>query len=373
MTTTKKQKPKVCAAVNGGNHCTRLADHPGDHWNRRFTWPPVDQFTKDAAWAKRKVRRKPPLTGEDVARASEAISAAAKFSMPSKSDLNRAPQAGTPESKIWIAKNGDERPITVMTAEHIENTIAMLQRKGTRGLPWVGVLQEELRRRGDTAMRKAKAFDAVLDAAALCGAKHPLSVGTTLCVKSHGHSSHHTSKQGWVWWTPGTHPAWEGTVVCDRCGARRPASDGNCTCTLPLVPATPQAFVKHDAAKVRLELIPAEATFALGRAFTYGVTTKGYPVDNWAKCDDPRRYVGATLRHLTSYQAGDFIDAESGLAHLDHAIASLAMLIGLVERAAKRVDTNLHGAPSADIKIGSWVAVPMPMPTTAVAAKKEKP
>jgi len=96
--------------------------------------------------------------------------------------------------------------------------------------------------------------------------------------------------------------------------------------------SAPAGFVKHDENKVRLELIPTEATLALGRAFTYGA--KKYAPDNWRKCSDPDRYLGATLRHLVAHQGGELTDKESGLAHLDHAIASLAMLIGLTERLA---------------------------------------
>ncbi len=90
-------------------------------------------------------------------------------------------------------------------------------------------------------------------------------------------------------------------------------------------------FVKTDGEKPRLDLIPAEAINAMGRAFTYGA--KKYAPDNWRKCPDPRRYMAATLRHLVAHNGGETHDAESGLAHLDHAVASLAMLIGLLERA----------------------------------------
>ena len=89
-------------------------------------------------------------------------------------------------------------------------------------------------------------------------------------------------------------------------------------------------FYKADADKVRLELIPAEAIMSMGRAFTYGA--RKYSPGNWSKCDDPTRYLGATLRHLVAFQGGEDVDAESGLLHLDHALASLAMLVGLIER-----------------------------------------
>lgn len=89
-------------------------------------------------------------------------------------------------------------------------------------------------------------------------------------------------------------------------------------------------FRKADTDKVRLDLWPSEALVAGGRAFTYGA--KKYAPGNWALCPDPARYVAATLRHLVAWNGGEVTDDESGLSHLDHALASMAMLVGLVER-----------------------------------------
>lgn len=96
-----------------------------------------------------------------------------------------------------------------------------------------------------------------------------------------------------------------------------------------------QEFAKTDIGKTRLDLIPAEAIYAIGRAMTFGVDVKGYTPHNWALCQDPSRYVAAALRHLVSWNGGELLDPESGLSHLDHASACLAMLVGITERAAK--------------------------------------
>lgn len=88
-----------------------------------------------------------------------------------------------------------------------------------------------------------------------------------------------------------------------------------------------EAFKKDDSEKLRLDLLPPEAIEALGRALTYGA--RKYGPDNWRKCKDPWRYTAALLRHIFSHMAGEKTDRESGLSHLDHAIACIAMLIGV--------------------------------------------
>jgi len=94
------------------------------------------------------------------------------------------------------------------------------------------------------------------------------------------------------------------------------------------VPTPATNFVKNDDHKLRYDLIPPEAMDALARALTHGA--KKYAPDNWRKCEEPWRYVRAAMGHINAYNAGKWIDEDSGNTHLDHAIASLAMLIGIV-------------------------------------------
>lgn len=52
-----------------------------------------------------------------------------------------------------------------------------------------------------------------------------------------------------------------------------------------------------------------------------------YGRGNWRAGRAPAsRYLDATLRHLTAYAQGEKVDAESGLPHIGHAIASLMIL-----------------------------------------------
>lgn len=88
--------------------------------------------------------------------------------------------------------------------------------------------------------------------------------------------------------------------------------------------------LKYDGDKVRLELVPMEFLNAAGRALTFGASK--YSEHNWANGIKISRLVGALLRHTSAWWAGEHEDPESGLNHLDHACACLAMLIATVER-----------------------------------------
>ena len=83
--------------------------------------------------------------------------------------------------------------------------------------------------------------------------------------------------------------------------------------------------VKHDAEKVRLELLPFTAMFAIGDAFTYGA--RKYADHNYRKGMRWSRLLGASLRHLAAWGAGEDLDPESGLHHLAHAGACVMMLL----------------------------------------------
>lgn len=82
---------------------------------------------------------------------------------------------------------------------------------------------------------------------------------------------------------------------------------------------------KHDDGKLRLELIPVSGIEGIGRAMTFGA--KKYAAHNWAQGFDYSRLVGAAMRHLTAWNAGEDKDPESGLSHLDHLGACVVMLI----------------------------------------------
>lgn len=82
--------------------------------------------------------------------------------------------------------------------------------------------------------------------------------------------------------------------------------------------------LKYDSDKPRISLVPREALWGMAQALTFGA--KKYEADNYKNGIEYRRLADATLRHLTAWIDGENQDPESGLSHLDHALASLAML-----------------------------------------------
>jgi Domain of unknown function (DUF5664) len=82
--------------------------------------------------------------------------------------------------------------------------------------------------------------------------------------------------------------------------------------------------IKADSLKPDLSLIPTDAIWGTAAALSYGANK--YARHNFRKGIAYSRLVAATMRHLTAWNEGEELDSESGLSHLDHAMASLAML-----------------------------------------------
>lgn len=83
--------------------------------------------------------------------------------------------------------------------------------------------------------------------------------------------------------------------------------------------------VKHDQGKPRLSLLSKESLVAEARAFEYGAIK--YDKNNYKKGMEWSRVLDAALRHITAFNSKEDLDQESGLNHLFHAKACLAMLI----------------------------------------------
>lgn len=82
---------------------------------------------------------------------------------------------------------------------------------------------------------------------------------------------------------------------------------------------------KHDADKLRWDLLPIDAVEDIVRVLTFGA--KKYSPNNWKKVSDPEnRYYAAAMRHLAEYRKGNPIDSETGLPHLAHAGCCLLFL-----------------------------------------------
>lgn len=87
--------------------------------------------------------------------------------------------------------------------------------------------------------------------------------------------------------------------------------------------------VKHDAGKLRWTLLPLLALSFVVRVLMHGASK--YPsADNWRRVDNAgERYLDAAFRHLVAFTRGEWLDTESGLPHLAHAIACLLFILEL--------------------------------------------
>lgn len=72
--------------------------------------------------------------------------------------------------------------------------------------------------------------------------------------------------------------------------------------------------LRYDAGKNRLDLIPPEWTWELGRVCTSG--TKKYEARNWELGMDWSKVIGPLKRHLNRFERGERIDEETKNHHL---------------------------------------------------------
>lgn len=101
----------------------------------------------------------------------------------------------------------------------------------------------------------------------------------------------------------------------------------------------PTEGIKYDKNKARLDLIPKEALDALGSVLQYGANK--YGDRNWEKGMEWHRVYGALQRHLWAFWSGEDTDPESGLPHLEHALANAAFLLTYYKRKIGTDDRSL--------------------------------
>lgn len=91
-----------------------------------------------------------------------------------------------------------------------------------------------------------------------------------------------------------------------------------------------EGAMKHDAGKVRMDLLDPVAIEQLAQVLTFGA--QKYEAHNWRRGISKSRLLGAALRHLFSYMRGEDLDPESGLSHVAHAMCCCMFLLGLEKR-----------------------------------------
>jgi len=94
--------------------------------------------------------------------------------------------------------------------------------------------------------------------------------------------------------------------------------------------------VKFDQDKPDLSILTKESLVAEALAFQYGA--KKYSRGNYKNGLDWTRVIAAAMRHLVAFNAKEDKDPESGLSHLAHAKACLAMLIYFEENKVGKDD-----------------------------------
>lgn len=87
--------------------------------------------------------------------------------------------------------------------------------------------------------------------------------------------------------------------------------------------------VKNDAMKPRMSLIPQLAKLEVAKVMTYGA--EKYADYNWMDGFDWTILTDAAERHITSFNCGEDVDAESGLHHLAHAACCVMMLYEITQ------------------------------------------
>lgn len=88
--------------------------------------------------------------------------------------------------------------------------------------------------------------------------------------------------------------------------------------------------------KNRLELLPYDALWEVGKVYTFG--SYKYGDRAWDRGVKSSRLFGALLRHCVAWWCGEEKDEESGVHHLAHAIADALMLLSYDIRGLKKFD-----------------------------------
>ena len=97
--------------------------------------------------------------------------------------------------------------------------------------------------------------------------------------------------------------------------------------------------------KLPLDVCPPSAIHAMARAFANGA--EKYGAYNWrAKTVSSSIYYAACLRHLMAWFDGEDLAGDSGLSHLDHALACIGILVDADSIGRLNDNRPLKGATS---------------------------
>jgi hypothetical protein len=93
---------------------------------------------------------------------------------------------------------------------------------------------------------------------------------------------------------------------------------------------TPTGALRFDNDKPQTYLLCPIAMEGLSAVLTMGA--KKYAPGNWTKGMKWSRCINSLLRHLFKYMAGEDLDKESGLPHIDHVLCNAMFLSNYFRR-----------------------------------------
>lgn len=85
-----------------------------------------------------------------------------------------------------------------------------------------------------------------------------------------------------------------------------------------VISTDPKTGGQKAVKQARFDLIPPKALWSL--AEVYGFGCKKYDDNNWLKGYKWGLTIGAMERHISLFKQGEYLDEESGLPHLAHAM-----------------------------------------------------
>lgn len=97
--------------------------------------------------------------------------------------------------------------------------------------------------------------------------------------------------------------------------------------------------IRHDSDKLAWHLVPMHLLEGMVRVLMFGA--KKYTAHNWRKGHHYSRITNSLQRHLNAFQAGEEIDPESGLPHVDHILCNALFLSGAI-REHKELDDRFR-------------------------------
>lgn len=106
--------------------------------------------------------------------------------------------------------------------------------------------------------------------------------------------------------------------------------------------------LKNNSGKLRLSLIPPSLSLYIGAVLTFGALK--YEDHNWRKGFNWSILLDSLKRHLTAFEAGEDLDAESGLPHLAHIATNVAFLIEHESQDLGEDDRYVCDVGSIDLK-----------------------